>query len=91
MDGTDRVAGIHGADGGLGSMDGAGGGWDGTSAWIQEELSGCDLKDRRLDERLGKLLGDLSSRIGQGIPMACQDWSATKAAYRFLDNEKVDE
>jgi hypothetical protein len=64
---------------------------EGMDAWIQDELSGCDLKDRRLEERLSKLLGDLSSRIGQGIPMACQDWSATKAAYRFLDNEKVDE
>ena len=91
MDGTDRVAGMNGADGGLGGMAGTGGGLDDTSAWIQEELSGCDLKDRRLDERLRTLVGDLSARIGQGIPMACQDWSATKAAYRFLDNDKVDE
>jgi hypothetical protein len=23
--------------------------------------------------------------------MACQDWAGTKAAYRFLDNPRVDE
>lgn len=60
-------------------------------AWIQDELSGCALGDRRLDQRLGTLLEDLSKRMGQGIPLACQDWAATKAAYRFVDNPRVDE
>lgn len=60
-------------------------------AWIEQELSGCDLGDRRLDRRLNKLLEDLSSRMGQAIPLACQDWAATKAAYRFLDNPRVNE
>ena len=60
-------------------------------AWIQDEVGGCDLGDRRLDQRLGRLLEDLSKRIGKGIPMASQDWAATKAAYRFLGNPKVDE
>jgi hypothetical protein len=60
-------------------------------AWIQDELSGCDLGDRRLNRRLGQLVKDLSSRIGKVIPFACQDWAATKAAYRFFDNAKVDE
>ena len=60
-------------------------------AWIRDEVNGCDLGDRRLDQRLGRVLEDLSSRIGKGIPMASQDWAATKAAYRFLDNAKVNE
>lgn len=60
-------------------------------AWIEDELNECDLGDRRLDQRLGKLLGDMSKRIGKPIPLACQDWAAAKAAYRFLDNPKVDE
>jgi len=60
-------------------------------AWIRDEVNGCDLGDRRLDQRLGKLLEDMSQRIGKGIPLACQDWAATKAAYRFLDNAKVNE
>jgi len=33
----------------------------------------------------------LSEGIGDTIPMACQDWAATKAAYRFLSNNRVSE
>lgn len=29
--------------------------------------------------------------MGESIPYACQDWANTKAAYRFLGNERVDE
>ena len=60
-------------------------------AWVRDETNGCDLGDRRLDQRLAKLLEDLSERIGKPIPLACQDWAATKAAYRFLDNPDVNE
>jgi hypothetical protein len=33
----------------------------------------------------------LSQGIGRTIPLACGDWAATKAAYRFLDNDRVGE
>jgi hypothetical protein len=33
----------------------------------------------------------LSGGLGEPIPLACQDWASTKAAYRFLDNPRVDE
>jgi len=33
----------------------------------------------------------LSQGIGRTIPLACGDWAATKAAYRFLDNDRVSE
>jgi len=59
--------------------------------WVEGELDGCDFPDRRLKDRLGKLLGDLGRRIGGTIPAACQDWAATKAAYRFFSNPRVDE
>jgi hypothetical protein len=36
-----------------------------------------------------RLFGQLSDRIGSSIPFACQDWASTKAAYRFLSNERV--
>jgi hypothetical protein len=71
-------------------MDGMAG-LEGTDAWVREELNGCSLGDKRLDQRLSKLLADLSAKVGQGIPMASQDWASTKAAYRFLDNDKVNE
>jgi hypothetical protein len=40
---------------------------------------------------LGGLLHQLGGSIGGTIPFACQDWANTKAAYRFLSNDDVDE
>jgi hypothetical protein len=59
--------------------------------WVEHELEGSQFPDQRLKARLRKLLGDLGRRIGATVPMACQDWAATKAAYRFFSNPKVDE
>jgi Transposase DNA-binding len=41
--------------------------------------------------RFRKLVRQLAQKIGQTIPFACQDWTNTKAAYRFLSNRRVDE
>jgi hypothetical protein len=59
-------------------------------AWVDRELGGA-FPDRRLKARLAKILDDLSRRIGGTLPAACQDWAATKAAYRFFSNPRVDE
>jgi hypothetical protein len=59
--------------------------------WVDRELEGGEFPDRRLKTRLGKLLGDLGRRVGATVPMACQDWAATKTAYRFFSNRRVDE
>lgn len=37
------------------------------------------------------LLKQIGGDIGQSIPMVCQDWANTKAAYRFFSNERVSE
>jgi hypothetical protein len=58
--------------------------------WVDGEL-GEKFPDRRLKARLGKILGDLAQRVGGTLPAACQDWAATKAAYRFFSNPRVDE
>src|SRR5947209_11228560 len=60
-------------------------------AWVDRELGGDGFPDHRLRDRLGKILGDLGRRIGGTVPAACQDWAATKAAYRFFSNPRVDE
>ncbi len=60
-------------------------------AWVDRELRDGELPDRRLKARLGKILGDLGRRVGGTLPAACQDWAATKAAYRFFSNPRVDE
>jgi hypothetical protein len=44
-----------------------------------------------LKARFGKLLGQLGDKIGAVLPAACQDWAATKAAYRFFSNPRVNE
>lgn len=59
--------------------------------WVEHEVEGCEFSDKRLKTRFGKLLGQLSEKIGAALPTACQDWAATKAAYRFFDNTRVDE
>src|SRR4051812_30244129 len=59
--------------------------------WVDRELDGGKFPDQRLKGRLGKILGDLGRRIGGTLPAACQDWAATKAAYRFFSNPRVDE
>lgn len=54
-----------------------------TSTWLDDELAGCSLADERLNKRLRKLLAQVGSAMGQSIPLVCQDWANTKAAYRF--------
>jgi hypothetical protein len=61
------------------------------ASWIDEELAGCKFADVRLDKRLRMLVERLSEGVGETIPMACQDWANTKAAYRFLSNPRVGE
>jgi hypothetical protein len=58
-------------------------GWK-DKAWIDQELEGAYFQDVRLEKRLRTLLGLMSNGIGQPIPMACQDWANTKAAYRLF-------
>jgi Transposase DNA-binding len=59
--------------------------------WVEREIASCQFPDHRLKTRFGKLLGQLSKKIGAVLPAAFQDWAATKAAYRFFSNARVDE
>ena len=59
-------------------------------SWIEQEMAGCQLKDKRLRERLKKVLERLSNDPYESIPAANDSWGETIAAYRFLDNRKVD-
>ncbi|RKU14525.1 transposase [Candidatus Poribacteria bacterium] len=60
-----------------------------VASWSRQEFSGLDLGDTRLDERLLSLADVLAAHPTSGINAACEDWAATKAAYRFFDNPKV--
>ena len=61
------------------------------SDWIGRKLDDSVFKDERLRKRLRSLLEQRSSSPGASIPLVCQDWASTKAAYRFLDNDRVSE
>jgi hypothetical protein len=61
------------------------------ASWIDDELAGCTFADVRLEKRFKTLVERLSEGVGETIPMACQDWANTKAAYRFLSNPRVGE
>ena len=60
-------------------------------SWLERQVAGCQFQDVRHGKRFLTLLEQLSGQIGGSIPFACQDWAATKAAYRFLSNARVDE
>lgn len=64
---------------------------DCVPAWVDQELAGCAFRDVRLGTRFRMLLARLGSSIGESIPLVCQDWANTKAAYRFFSNERVSE
>lgn len=49
------------------------------------------FSDERLKKKLVKLAKDLANKNGESIPVSSQDWSSTKAAYRFLSNGKFSE
>ena len=58
---------------------------------IQGELAAAAFPDERLGKRLGVMLQQFADNTAQSVPLACQDWANTKAAYRFFANERVTE
>jgi beta-glucosidase-like glycosyl hydrolase len=57
--------------------------------WIEEEMKTADLRDRRLNNRLGEVLSQFAAHPRASIPAACGGRAEMEAAYRLFDNEKV--
>jgi hypothetical protein len=57
--------------------------------WIEAELGEAMMGDARLTARLLQMTGMFYAKPTANIPQACGSAMAAKAAYRFLDNEKV--
>ena len=57
--------------------------------WVQNEFKFVDLGDQRLNNRLIKLSEDFLKSPESPINQSCDNWAATKAAYRFFQNETV--
>ena len=62
-----------------------------VASWVDRELAGSTFRDKRLGDRLRTLLTQMAGAVGEPLPLACQDWASTKAAYRFLSNDAVSE
>lgn len=62
----------------------------GTQHWIEDEFSGLDLGDERLNKRAKRLMSRFAAKPTASVPMASNGWSETIAAYRFLSNDEVD-
>ena len=60
------------------------------TTWSATEFAGVDLGDRRLDDRLINMCADFAAQPQAQIPQASGNWAATKAAYRFFENPKVE-
>jgi hypothetical protein len=60
-----------------------------VARWVEEELGGSKFKDKRLGKRLMLIVDKLAKRPEASLPQAMSSWAETKAAYRFLDSEKV--
>ena len=60
-----------------------------NSTWAYNEFKTLDRGDQRLNNRLVKLSDDFVNSPQSPINQSCQDWAATKAAYRFFQNESI--
>jgi hypothetical protein len=61
-----------------------------SKAWAADELTGMDLGDARLNARAQTLVERFAAKPNASIPMACESWAETCAAYRFLGNDEID-
>jgi hypothetical protein len=59
-------------------------------SWATQELRYVDLGDARLSKRLAKMVEDFAAQPESSVPQSCGDWAATKGAYGFWRNGKVE-
>lgn len=59
-----------------------------ASSWATEEVRSANLRDRRLNRRLGEVLSQLAARPTASIPAACGGRAEMAAAYRLFANAK---
>jgi hypothetical protein len=58
--------------------------------WSTEEFDGVEFQDARLQKRFLVVSAQLAAQPQASINQACEDWAATKAAYRLFENPKVE-
>lgn len=61
------------------------------NSWGMDEFNNLALGDKRLTDRLIRVIDSLTNTPESTINQACGSWAETKAAYRFFQNENVKE
>jgi Transposase DNA-binding len=64
---------------------------EGNQQWLETEFAESPFVDERIRRRVKIFAKQMAEHIGQTVPLACQDWANTKAAYRLLSNSRVTE
>ena len=59
-------------------------------SWATEELKYAALPDKRLNQRLIKIVENLARQPHASIPQASRDWANTKATYNFWKSERIE-
>jgi hypothetical protein len=59
-------------------------------SWAEEELKDTGLPDKRLNQRLIKIVEQAVEQPSATIPQASETWSDTKATYDFWKSERFD-
>lgn len=62
-----------------------------AESWAVKEFETTELGDKRLTNRLVKIADKFSLMPESPINQACGGWSEVKAAYRFFQNENIEE
>jgi hypothetical protein len=57
--------------------------------WAIREFAQAALPDRRQQRRLQIMATAFAQKPTAPIPQACPNWAETKAAYRFVENERI--
>jgi hypothetical protein len=58
-------------------------------SWTRNQFISADLGDERLNKRLSIISQRFAKSPLSPINQACEDWTETKAAYRFFRNDKI--
>jgi hypothetical protein len=59
--------------------------------WATSEFGTAQMSDKRLKKRLVMISNAFGNAPTSSIPQACGSWKAAKGAYRFFDNERVED
>ena len=59
-------------------------------SWAQQEVGQAQWGHAARTKRLVQVVEDLAAHPAESVPQSCEDWAATKGAYRFWDNERVE-